>query len=193
MVTTGRDTYRAARLVLAAGAWTSRLLPELSLPLSVERVVQVWLDPRGDRESLAPSRCPITIWEYAPERFFYAFPALEGLVKAALHHQGEPADPDHVRREVEEREVAPLRALLERFIPQAAGRLAATAVCLYTNTPDGHFIVDLHPRHPEVVVLSPCSGHGFKFATALGEIAADLALDGATAFDLGMFRIGRWG
>ena len=85
-----------------------------------------------------------------------------------------------------------VRALVERVLPDAAGRQLESRVCLYTNTPDGHFIIDRHPAHDTVTVLSPCSGHGFKFASAIGEIAADLVLDGGSRFDLEPFRLSRF-
>jgi sarcosine oxidase len=188
-------TYAARRLVLAAGAWTRRLLePELQLPLVVERVVQHWFRPARDAELFAPDRFPIFICEYAPGLAWYGFPDAGEGVKAALHHHGElGVDPDVLRREVAPEEVAAVRALLRTFMPAADGPLLDSAVCMYTNTPDEHFVVDVHPAHPEVVIASPCSGHGFKFSSAIGELVADLATGGRTGFDLTPFRIARLG
>ena len=185
-VETARDTYRAERLVLCAGPWLGTLVPELSTVLAVERVVQLWFEPTAP-ERFTPERCPISIWEYGPGRFFYSFPALGHGVKAALHHQGRRADPDQVERRVGDDESHAVRRLLERYLPGAAGRLLDASVCLYTNTPDEHFLIDRHPQHSNVLVVSACSGHGFKFAPAIGEIAAELTLDGRTAHDLGLF------
>jgi sarcosine oxidase len=190
-VETARGRYTASRLVLSAGAWIGALLPDLALPLSVERLVQCWFEPAGEREAL--ERCPVTIWEHHAGRFFYAFPLLDGALKAAIHHEGEITSASGLRREVGEGEARPLEALLARHIPAAAGPLAATAVCMYTNTPDGHFIVDTHPAHPGVLIVSACSGHGFKFASAMGEIVADLAVGTRARHDLGMFAAGRFG
>ena len=190
-VRTARRRYRASALVLSAGAWLARLLPDLALPLAVARQVLHWFDPAAHPERFAPERFPIFIWEDEPGRFFYGFPDLGDGVKVARHHEGEAADPDHVRREVAAGEVDAMRATLARWIPDAAGRPRESAVCLYTNTPDQHFVVDVHPGHPQVVIASPCSGHGFKFASALGEVLADLALGRAPAFDLGLFRLDR--
>ena len=103
-IETTRGTIRAQRLVLASGAWITRHLGGLELPLEVERVVQAWFEPAANPEQLAPGRCPIAIWEYEQGRFFYAFPLLGGTVKAALHHQGSVTDPDLVQREVGERQ-----------------------------------------------------------------------------------------
>jgi glycine/D-amino acid oxidase-like deaminating enzyme len=109
-------------------------------------------------------------------------------------HDGEiVADPDAVRRTVDAREVKPLRAALEPILPGLAeARVRESDVCLFTNTPDHDFIIDFHPFFPQVLISSPCSGHGFKFASAIGEIQADLLMKGRTEFDLSPFRLGRW-
>ena len=195
-VTTAVGSYRAGRLLIAAGAWASSLLPDLALPLTVERQVLFWFDPlnggRHEPELFRPKRCPIQIWEYAPNRFFYAFPDLGGGVKAAIHHEGEAAEPEKLRREVALEETVAMRAILERFLPAAAGPLKSTVVCMYTNTPDEHFIIDFHPAHRQVLIASPCSGHGFKFSSAIGEIAARLLTEQAAGPELDLFRISRF-
>jgi sarcosine oxidase len=100
---------------------------------------------------------------------------------------GVPCDPDALDRRVREDEIEFLRGYLERYVPALAGRCLATDVCMYTNTPDEHFVIDLHPDHPQVSFASPCSGHGYKFATVVAEILADLATDGATRHPIEMF------
>jgi len=112
-------------------------------------------------------------------------------MKAGIHHEGEATDPDHVRREPTAEDEAAMRRLVERYLPDAAGRLREARVCLYTNTPDHHFLIDVHPDHPQVIVASPCSGHGFKFASVIGEILADLATEGRSRFDLSPFALSR--
>ena len=191
-VRTPRGRHLAAKLLVAAGAWTAGLLPGLDLPLSVERQVQAWFEPL-DPSAFDPARFPVFIWEDEPGRFLYGFPDLGDGVKVARHHEGERADPDRVRREITDDDVLPIRAALERLIPAANGPLRDAAACLYTNAPDAHFILDFHPEHPGVLVASPCSGHGFKFAAALGEVMADLLQGARPRFDLGMFRIARFG
>jgi len=186
-VFTATGTYRAERLLLSAGAWMSSLLPALALPLTVERQVLYWFEPRADAEPFLPERCPISIWEYAPQQFFYTFPNLGEGVKVALHHQGELTTPDDVRREVSAEETEAMRALLRRFLPSVDGTLRSTAVCVYTNTPDDHFLLDAHPAHPAVFIASPCSGHGFKFASVIGEIAAARLEGRDVPFDLSLF------
>jgi sarcosine oxidase len=187
-VRTNAGIVRAERLVLSAGAWLAGLVPDLGLPLTVERLVQFWFDPAGDRERLEPSRIPISIWEHAPGRFFYGFPLLDGRIKLAIHHEGEITDADRLRREVGPDEVEPLRALIRRYVPDADGPLAASAVCMYTNTPDDHFS-STHPLHP-----ARCRERGSATASVRahgGEIASPPDR-GHRALDLGMFRIGRW-
>lgn len=190
-VITPKGRYQARWLLLTAGAWISRLVPDLALPLTVERQVLFWFELAAHSEHFEPNRCPIYMWEYAADRFFYGFPNLGEGVKVARHHEGEATDPDSVRREVGPEEVEAMRALLRRFLPDVVGPLRATAVCLYTNTPDYHFLIDAHPAYPQVLIVSPCSGHGFKFAGAIGEILAELLTEGRTSFDLGFFRLER--
>jgi sarcosine oxidase len=113
-------------------------------------------------------------------------------VKIALHHQGEKtADVASVRREVGKDEIEEMRALLDRLMPDLNGRWRESIVCLYTNTPDEDFVIDAHPAHPQVLIVSPCSGHGFKFSSAIGEIVTDLVVEGESAFDLTPFRVAR--
>jgi sarcosine oxidase len=192
-VTTSRGAYAAERLVLAAGAWMPRLLGALDVPLAIERNVLHWFRPAHPTSLFDPDRFPIFICEYAPGLAWYGFPDAGDGVKVALHHQGERADPDALRRTVSPEEVAAVRALLGTFMPAADGPLAESAVCMYTNTPDEHFVIDRHPAHANVVVASPCSGHGFKFASAIGEQLAGLALGEVSSLDLTRFRIARFG
>jgi sarcosine oxidase len=185
-VTTPRERYRARRLLLAAGPWMPDLLRGVPGALSVERQVQHWFTPA----SAEANDLPIFIRE-APEGVFYALPpAGDGReVKVAVHHDGTGTTPDTVSREVTPAEITATRALLERYVPALAGAHRRAAVCLYTNTRDGQFLIDRHPEHAAVILASPCSGFGFKFASVVGEILADLLQDRIPAFDLTPFRI----
>ena len=189
-VTTRGGTYAAERLVIAAGAWAGDLLPELALPLTVERNAVYWFHPLTAPQ-FTPDRFPIFIHEYAPGRTWYGFADLGDGVKVALHHQGEATTATTVRRAVSDAEVSGIRTLLARFIPGANGALRATTVCLYTNTPDHHFVLDAHPGYPAVFVASPCSGHGFKFSIAIGELIADELTGRPRRFDLAPFALPR--
>jgi sarcosine oxidase len=190
-VVTEKATYSAGQLLITAGPWAKSLLPDLNLPLSVERQVLFWFEPLNLPALFWPDRCPIYIWETGPGKYFYGFPDAGTGVKVAFHHQGEIVQPDAVRREVAPEETERMRGLLAHYMPLANGRLRDTAVCLYTNTPDSHFLIDRHPAHQQVLIASPCSGHGFKFASAIGEVLADLLIAGKTSFDLSLFRL-RW-
>ncbi len=189
-VTTARGVYTAERLVLSPGAWAPELLAGLHLPLLVERQVLYWFDPVGGVEPFLPDRFPIYIWEIEGGMQFYGFPAIEGPaggVKMGFFRKGEPCTPETINRLVSDEEVADMRAAMVDRIPGANGRLLHTVTCMYTTTPDEHFVIALHPQHQNVVIASPCSGHGFKFASVVGEIVADLALDGTTQHPIGLF------
>jgi sarcosine oxidase len=186
-LTTDTGTVSCGTLVLAAGPWLPELIGGSTLPLSVERQVLYWFEPRAQPERFQPQECPVFLWEWEPGRLFYGFPDHGHGFKVALHHEGRVTSPDTVDRVVSPEEIGAMRALLERTIPDAAGPLRETAVCLYTNTPDHHFVLGRHPTDPGVMLVSPCSGHGFKFASAIGEVVADLVTTGATAYDLRAF------
>ena len=191
--TASGGNFTADRLVISAGAWAKALLPELSLPLTIERSVVHWFDPARNAEDFTSrGGLPIFIWEYAPGLMIYGFPMRDEGVKVALHHQGERmADVARVKREVSAGEIEEMRALLDRLMPDLNGRWRESVVCLYTNTPDEDFIIDAHPAHKQVLIVSPCSGHGFKFSSAIGEIVTDLVIEGESSFDLTPFRIAR--
>lgn len=173
---TKKGEYDAGRLALCAGAWTPALLDDDSISLRVERQVMHWFTPARNAQQFTPARCPIAMTEYAPDRIFYFVPDGGDGIKAAIHHEGETVDPDTVRRAVDEGEVDRVRQLLKTYLPDAAGERRASATCLYTNTPDGHFLVTPHARYEDVLIVSACSGHGFKFASAIGEAVADILM-----------------
>jgi sarcosine oxidase len=194
-VQTGTARYEAGHLVLAAGAWMPQLLAGVDVELAVTRQVLCWFDPPGGIEPFRADRFPVYIWELDTERTFYGFPHQPGPpggVKVAFFHRDERADPNHLDREVPAPDVATLRAVLAEKVPASAGNLLDATVCMYTLTRDHHFLIDAHPAHPSTVTLaSPCSGHGFKFTPVIGEILADLALDGTTKHPIELFRLAR--
>jgi sarcosine oxidase len=187
-VVTERGSYHAGHLIISAGPWVGSLLPGMPLPFRVERQVLHWFEPASDAELLAAERCPVHLWQFDGERFFYGFPTSAAGVKVAFHYGGETTTAEEVRREVAQAEVDDVRAALRRFVPAANGRHRSSAVCLYTNMPDGHFLIDHHPQWKNVLVASPCSGHGFKFAPVIGEILADFVQGKPPRFDLTRFR-----
>jgi sarcosine oxidase len=189
-VRTTRGSYEAARLVLAPGAWAPDLFRLPGLPLEIERQVLYWFDPPGGTAPFAPQRFPIYIWDRGGGVQFYGFPADERGVKVAFFRTGSPArcTPESIDRAVHAGEVQAMRDALAPCIPElSAGALVETVTCMYSLTPDHHFVIGLHPDHFQVVLASPCSGHGYKFATVVGEILADLAIDGATPHPVALF------
>jgi sarcosine oxidase len=192
--TTTGGVIKAKRIIVAVGAWTRDLLATLGvkLPLTVERQTMHWLEPVIESDSLGPDRFPIAIFEYAPGRMFYVMPNLGDGVKAAIHYEGEYTSAESIDRAIAESDTTPVLELAKRFVPSAAGGIRESAVCMYTNTPDLDFIVDTVQGMPEVVLVSACSGHGFKFASAIGEAVSQLALRERVNADLSHFRGDRW-
>jgi sarcosine oxidase len=185
----GREKFDA--VVIAAGPW----MPSLAgwLPLTIERQVLAWLEIDKDATWLGPEQFPVFIRQTDELGDIYGVPTLDGVsVKVARHHDGDTTDPDHIRREVTDAELAPLRTFATTYLRGVSDRIAKTAVCMYTNTPDGDFIVDLHPEDPRIVVISACSGHGFKFAPVIGDIAADLVTKRQTLRDISHFTATRF-
>jgi sarcosine oxidase len=182
-VTTRAGTFEAKHLVIAAGAWASQLAPSLASELSVERNVLFWFEPKGERDAFA--RLPVYILDET-DRMFYGFPYIEGQgVKVAGLHFGDVAHPDTVDRVASAKDEERVRAWLRRRLPLANGQRRDAKVCMYTNTPDAHFIIDHLPDHRNVVVASACSGHGFKFSSVVGEVLTDLVVEGETRHSIG--------
>lgn len=193
-VHTEHHDYRAERLVFTAGAWMAELLADLHLPLEVTRQVVGWFEP-DDPALCEPDRLPV--WLLQPpddEEYFYGLPRYgpPGLKLGRMFHLQRAVTPAELTRTTDDADEALLRTCLAPYFPGANGRALELMTCMFTSTPDGHFIMDAHPRHPNVTVVSACSGHGFKFASVVGEIAAELALDGQSRHDIEMFRLGRF-
>jgi sarcosine oxidase len=191
---TSTGTITARKVVIAAGAWAAELLEPLgvSVPLTVERQTMHWLEPAGDRSMLVPEHFPIALIEHVANRLFYVMPDIGNGVKAAIHYEGAFGTAASIDRAVSEADTAPVMELVKRFVPPAAGAIRESAVCMYTNTPDLDFIVDALPELPNVILVSACSGHGFKFASAIGEVVAQLALAEETDADLTHFGADRF-
>jgi sarcosine oxidase len=190
-VETASGAYEAERLVVTAGAWAPKLLEDLGLPLEVTRQILFWFDPVGGIEPFLPGRFPVYIWEPEDGNSFYSMPAHDGPdggVKVAFFRaDGTPADPDTVDREVHDHEVDFIRSYLERYVPALDGELLYARTCMYTNTPDEHFVISTHPEYPQVAIAAGFSGHGFKFCGVVGEILADLVTDGRTDHPIDLF------
>jgi sarcosine oxidase len=191
-VRTERGSYDAEKLVVTAGAWNSNLLGVLDGLAVPERQVLAWLQPTAP-ERFQPGNFPVFNL-LAEEGRFYGFPVygVPGFKFGKYHHLEEDVDPDQMEREARAEDEDLLRQFAERYFPEGCGPTMSLHSCMFTNTPDKHFIIDTHPAYPQVSFASPCSGHGFKFASVVGEIMADLAETGMTRHDISLFRLDRF-
>lgn len=176
-VQTTRGRYSAKRLVICGGAWSGKLLASLGLELQVTRQVMGWVWPR-QQELFALNSFPVWAIGHADGSLHYGFPMMGHVpgLKIAHHAPGTPTDPDRVERQPLPGDEETFRDALRQFLPAGDGPLLALRTCLYTNSRDHHFIIDEHPQHPNVILACGFSGHGFKFASVIGEILADLAM-----------------
>ena len=188
-VTTGKGTYRADKLVICAGAWNRELLGDL-IPLECERQVPLWFDPAGN-ENFTPDKMPVFVQE-EDDATYYGIPDIGEGVKVARHHAGELVRPDSVDREVSESDISPVRDFIIRRLSGLVPTPVLSKTCLYTNTPDSNFVVDYHPDDSRVVVVSACSGHGFKFSSVIGEVVADLVRSGETPHGISFLKVSRF-
>lgn len=196
LVETAQETVEVEHLIITAGAWASDLLSGLQLPLSVRRKVLAWIDPASP-DLFETGRFPVFA---IADRFFYGFPDKGQGVKLAIHWEEAPVVPDlsqPVASPVEE-DLAPIVQMALTYLPGIANGLAdglsrmrRAVTCLYTMTPDEHFIIDRHPMHENVWLAAGFSGHGFKFAPAIAEALAELSLEGKTKLPIDFLRIGR--
>jgi sarcosine oxidase len=192
LVTTDRGVYRAGRIVVSPGAWIGTLVPELAPLTRPERQVLAWLQPK-QRDLFVPARFPVFNLTVHEGRY-YGFPiyGIPGVKLGRYHHLEETIEPDAWEREPRAADEAIIREFAERYVPLATGPAMTLKSCIFTNTPDEHFIVDLLPGDDRVIIASPCSGHGFKFCSVMGEILADLAIDGSTQHDISLFQLDRF-
>lgn len=193
-VATSKDTYEAGTAVVTAGAWARELLPGLVDLAVPERQVLAWLQPE-DRAAFDRDRFPVFIHETDGGEHWYGFPEYDvpGFKFGLFNHREETGTPAEMMREPDREDEALLRDYAETYFPSGAGPTMRLATCMFTNTPDEHFILDHHPDHENVVVGAGFSGHGFKFASAIGEVLADLAVDGETTHDIELFDLDRFG
>ena len=192
-VRTPGETFEADRLVVCAGAWIRDLVPGFGAVAVPERQVLGWFTPKRP-DAYGPDRFPVFLIDVEGGKHYYGFPTHDGhgLKLGWYHHFGEPIDPADPERATRADDESALRQFVERYLPEAAGPTEMLRACIFTNTPDEHFIVDQLVDAPQVSVASACSGHGYKFASVIGEILADLATDGETRHDIGLFRLDRF-
>ena len=191
----GETTIRAARVIIAAGAWAGSFLPAgLAAHLQVFRQVLHWFPLTGDPAPYFPENCPVFIrLSDAQNEMMYGFPAIDGVhggLKVACEMLEESCDPDNVLRIVSAEETEHLWRQASRFLPLGPRPVRQTT-CLYTVTPDFGFVLDRHPQYPQIVIASACSGHGFKHCAAIGEVLANLACDEDPTVDISAFSFSR--
>jgi sarcosine oxidase len=181
-VESSQERTVADKVILCAGSWTSQFLGD-TIRLTCERQVPFWFSSEGTR-CFEADRMPVFVMEEESGIFFYGVPDFGDGVKVARTHGGEVVDPERVDRNVTEKDSAPVEAFVSRRLPKLGKRPVSSTTCLYTNTPDMNFAIGPHPNEPRVIVVSACSGHGFKFASVLGEVVADLVTEGRTSYDI---------
>jgi sarcosine oxidase len=197
-VVAGGETFSAARLILAPGSWINDLLGQvgLSLPLEVVQCQEQYFDaqPAADYEV---GRMPAYIAYVQDNLDFrmmsYGIPSIDGMgVKVAWHSGPKLAHADDNPMQPDMETIERAQRFSARHLPAAAVPIKYARPCLYTVTPDEHFVIDTHPQYPQIVISSSCSGHAFKFSTLIGDILADLAIEGETRHDIAMFRLDRF-
>ena len=193
---TDAGRYIAEKLVICGGAWAYKLAPQLAKVAVPERQALIWLAPKQP-DWFGPERFPV--WNaQVEEGRYYGLPEFNpsgqtpGMKLGRYHHRGQICDPDTVDRALDEEDEALLRGFAERYFPAGAGETLDMQVCMFTNTPDEHFVLDVLPGAPQVSVAAGFSGHGFKMASAIGEIMADLAQRGETRHDIALHRLARF-
>jgi sarcosine oxidase len=197
-VTTEKGQYHAKKLIFTAGAWTDKLLQDLNVPLKVTRQILGWVKPEKWADFTLDN---FVCWGISDTEkgLYYGMPILNGEdtngpigLKLGCHKHGDTVNPDNVNRAITDADEATFRHCLEKYIPAANGDVLAIKTCLYTNSPDENFIIDHHPKHKNVILACGFSGHGFKFASVIGEILCDLALRGETELPIGFLSLDRF-
>ncbi len=198
IVTTDKGTYTAGKLIVAAGPWINELLPELAANFKIYRQVLCWFDLKDRTQYQRYATMPIYIWEFgaSPDDFIYGFPMIDGPdggAKVASEDYLQETSPDRVEREVTQAEIERIyNKYVRDHFPALSSKCIKAKSCLYTVTPDHGFVIDVHPEHQNVIIASPCSGHGFKHSAAIGEVLAQLATQGKSRLDISSFSLTRF-
>lgn len=197
-VRTDKTSYTAKKLIVSAGAWVKDFLNGYAETFKVYRQVLYWFDLKDKTTYETYSRLPVFIWEFGggTDDFIYGFPAIDGVnggLKIATEEYAAETTPEQTKREVTEEEIT---KMYEKYIQDRLPGLDRTCIkaasCLYTVTPDHGFVIDYHPEHKNVIIASPCSGHGFKHSAAIGEVLSQLALSGKSDIDISAFSFNRF-
>jgi monomeric sarcosine oxidase len=193
-VITAGGTILAERAILAAGSWMRPLLRQLDLDLPIVVLKeQLAFFTARDPEQYLPGRLPLVIHRFpGTTSLGSVFPIFDHTgVKIMIDRIGPSVEPDDPDRSIDMESLERLRTYAKNLLPGLTGEIVEAVSCRYTMTPDEDFILDRHPAFPQIVIASPCSGHGFKFATVIGRILADLALTGSTDHPIARFRLDR--
>jgi monomeric sarcosine oxidase len=190
------ETYAAGQIIVAGGAWMNDLLAPLDIRLPLEPMgVQLAYFETSSRETFSAPHMPVFITHLRGSKsdWVYGIPSLhDSGLKVAFHTGQRVQHVGEISYTPKEETIHQIRRFIRQYLPEADQPVKSTRICLYTMTPDEHFIVDQHPLYPHVVIASPCSGHGFKFGTLIGRMLADLALTGHTTYDTSLFQICRF-
>jgi sarcosine oxidase len=185
-------TIAASKLVLSLGPWFQETLEALGVSIRVQRNIQAWFSP-GTHTYDAPGFPAFLVNRQGLPAPLYGFPDFGDGIKAAFHGFGDLTDAKHVNREINlGSDVQPIAEAMEQWMPGAAGTLREAKPCMYALTPDEHFVIDHHPDHANLILCGGFSGHGFKFAPVVGEIAAGLALDGGSRYGIEFLSLRRF-
>ena len=197
-IVTEKGKYQAGKIIISAGPWVGELLgDEYRKLFKIYRQVMYWFEVSERAQNYLLGNFPIFIWQFGrwEDDFIYGFPAIDGPkggLKLAGEQHTQITGPDRTDDKVSDNEIAEIyRQYVGPHLPGLTARCVRTAACLYTVTPDQGFVIDRHPRHENILVASPCSGHGFKHSAAVGQILSELALDERTSFDVGKFSFDR--
>ena len=195
-VITDKGVYNASKVIVSAGPWINQFFPEYTDLFKVYRQVLYWFDIKEDITPYLPENFPIFIFVGTGEDDIYGFPAIDGPhggLKVAFEEYLIDTTPDNVNREISREEIKRVyEKYITKHLPGVSDRCIKAVSCLYTVTPDSKFVIGTHPEYPQIIIASPCSGHGFKHSAAIGEALSELAVTGESQFDLSAFKIDRF-
>ena len=195
-VRTNKQVYKAGKVIVSAGPWVAQFFPEYADLFKVYRQALYWFDIKEDIIPYLPENFPIFIFVGTGEDDIYGFPAIDGQhggLKVAFEEYLIDTTPEKVNREVTQEEIElAYNRYITKHLPGLSNKCIKAVSCLYTVSPDSKFVIDVHPEYPQIIIASPCSGHGFKHSAAIGEALSELAIDGKTHLDLTAFKISRF-
>ena len=199
-VKTNKGDYIAEKLIVTTGPWAKGMMQELGITLKPERLIQFWMKPTNNAAAFLPEHFPIFLWNVEKNLDIYGFPAKDGVeqgCKVAFyphedHEMREFCTAYNIDREVHKKDIELIRKYLSQYVPDLNGECLKTAVCMHTESPDLHPIIDFHPEYRNVCIANGFSGHGFKFSNVAGQILADLTINGKSDFDISLFKADRF-